>query len=379
VWIDPVALLPPFVSDREPRPGDDRLRFVTGRRPTAEATFGRAAEETPGVTIKRGVSVGGLLNGTEAAKGIPHVSGVKLVDGEELRADLVVDTSGRRTKLPDWLAAHGARPPYVESEDRGFIYFTRYYTGPEPPVMLTAPLSPFGSVSLLTLQSDNNTWSLTIVGASADTALRGLRDPDRFTDVVRACPLHAHWTDGKPITDMLMMAGVLDKYRRYFVDDRPVATGVVAVGDAWACTNPSAGRGISVGMVHAQRLRDTVREGLDDPETFVRRFDEVTERDVAPFVRNQMANDRIRIGEMNARRDGVEPPAPDPTMAAVMKAVPRDPDVYRGFIETLTCLSLPQEVFARPGFMDKVNAYADDDPIVMPGPDRRQLLDLIGS
>ena len=36
-WVDPIASMPPFISDRTPRPGDDRFRFVTGRRPVVEA------------------------------------------------------------------------------------------------------------------------------------------------------------------------------------------------------------------------------------------------------------------------------------------------------------------------------------------------------
>ena len=34
VWLDPLAALPPTLTDREPRPGDDALRFPIGRRPT---------------------------------------------------------------------------------------------------------------------------------------------------------------------------------------------------------------------------------------------------------------------------------------------------------------------------------------------------------
>ena len=33
VWVDFLETLPPRIDDRAPRPGDDRLRFVTGRRP----------------------------------------------------------------------------------------------------------------------------------------------------------------------------------------------------------------------------------------------------------------------------------------------------------------------------------------------------------
>ena len=42
-----VANMPPFITDREPRPDDDQLRFVTGRRPMVEYVHARAAENEP--------------------------------------------------------------------------------------------------------------------------------------------------------------------------------------------------------------------------------------------------------------------------------------------------------------------------------------------
>jgi 2-polyprenyl-6-methoxyphenol hydroxylase-like FAD-dependent oxidoreductase len=377
-WVDYVAVLPPSIEDQTPRSGDDRFRFPTGRRPVVEAAFARAAENHPGITIRRGTAVAGLRVGAEARAGTPHVDGVRLGAGNELGADLVVDAMGRRTKLAEWLAGLGARPPHVESEDSGFVYYTRYFTGPEQPVQIGPPLMALGSISVLTLPGDNDTWSITVFGASADTALRSLKDPERWTEVVRACPLQAHWLDGRPITDIVTMAGILDRYRRFVVDDRPVATGVVAVGDAWACTNPSAGRGLSVGLVHAQRLRDTLRGGMDDPEDVVRRFDAATEADVTPFFRNQIASDRTRIAEMTAARTGEAPPPPDPMMAAVGVALTQDPDVYRAAIETVTCLALPQEAFARPAISQVISRFIGEAPDPMPGPDRDQLLALLG-
>ena len=46
-------------------------------------------------------------------------------------------------------------------------------------------------------------------------------------------------------------------------------------------------------------------------------------------------------------------------------------------VETVGCLALPQEVFARPGLWDKVVAAAPDEPMVMPGPNREELLALL--
>ena len=378
VWVDPIQALPPSITDRAPRDGDDRFRFVTGRRPVVEATFARAAIQHPRVTVHRGVTVVGLLTGPPARHGIPHVNGVRLANGEDLRADLVVDATGRRTKLAAWLLDVGGSPPTVESEDCGFVYYTRFFEGEARPALIGPPVVSLGTISLLTLAGDNNTWSVTVWAASADTELRVLRDPKRFNTLVRACPFQAHWLDGEPITDMVVMAGILDRYRRFVVDDRPVATGVVAVGDAWACTNPSAGRGLSVGLVHAQRLRDVVREGrLDDPEALVRGFDAVTEADVTPYYRNQIAADRARIAEMDCLREGREPPAPDPIVGAIGATALHDPDVFRGMIEMLTCLALPEDVLARPGFMEKVGAYVGHSPPPVPGPDREQLLGLL--
>ena len=185
VWWDPVAALPPGISDREPRPGDEALRFVTGRRPVVEYAVAGAAAEQPGLVIRRGVRVTGLTGGSSAIPGIPHVTGVRTSDGEELRADLVVDAMGRRSRSIDLLAALGAREPHVEAEDSGFVYYTRYFTGPSRPARLGPPLVPIGTMSLLTLDGDNDTWSVTIFSATGDAPLKALRDAECFTRVVR--------------------------------------------------------------------------------------------------------------------------------------------------------------------------------------------------
>jgi hypothetical protein len=53
-----------------------------------------------------------------------------------------------------------------------------------------------------------------------------------------------------------------------------------------------------------------------------------------------------------------------------------DADVFRAVLETVGCLALPEEVFARPGLWDKVVATAGE-PIAIPGPSREELLRLL--
>ena len=376
VWVDYLDSPPPTLSDRRPRPGGD-LRFVTGRRPVVEAVFAAAAQEQPGVDVRRGVRVTGLRAGPSALPGTPHVTGVHTADGEEIAADLVVDATGRRTRSVAWLAELGARPPQVESEDSGFVYYTRYFTGTTQPRRRGRALCPMGSFSILTLDGDNDTWSVTLYTASGDPALKGMRHVDAFTRIVQACPLQAHWLGGTPITDVLAMAGITDRYHRLAVDGAPVVTGFAAVGDAWACTNPSAGRGLSVGLLHAQVLRGVVRRHLDDPAALARACDEQPERVVAPFYRNQVAADRARLAEMSALRNGAAPTPSDTPMARLLRAAAWDADAFRGVIETVVCVALPEDVLGRPAVAAALEAYGGQAPPPVPGPDRRQLLDLI--
>ncbi len=227
VTFDLLATMPRSITDRTPREGDEQFITITGRRPTIEYAVASVAERL--IPVRRGVSVVGLLTGPSAAKGIPHVTGVRTMDGEEVPADLIVDAIGRRSRLPNWLEAIGARRPIEEAEDSGFIYYTRFFrsTTGVVPSCRAALQTYYHSFSVLTLPGDAGTWSVTLFISSGDQALKKLRDLKHWMALVAACPLYAHWLDGEPITDVLPMGGTVDRYRRFVVDGVPVATGIV--------------------------------------------------------------------------------------------------------------------------------------------------------
>jgi hypothetical protein len=59
-------------------------------------------------------------------------------------------------------------------------------------------------------------------------------------------------------------------------------------------------------------------------------------------------------------------------------AVMLDPVITRGFGEIFSCISMSEEVMARPGFLQRVIDCADTVSTDPPqGPDRQQLLDLV--
>jgi 2-polyprenyl-6-methoxyphenol hydroxylase-like FAD-dependent oxidoreductase len=378
-----IELMPPTITDRTSRPDDGRFTTLTARRPVVEYAVASVARQA--VRIRWGVTVAGLVTSEQTAlPGIPHIAGVVTTSGERIDADLVVDASGRRSVLPRWLADQGARPVNEESSESGFYYYTRYFSGTQP--LPRGPLlCALGSISLLTLPADNGTWSVTVVISAGDSALRTVRETEVWTRVVQACPLQAHWLEGTPLTEVLAMGGALGRLRGFRVDEVPVATGVVAVGDALACTNPSLGRGISLGLMHACELRSVVRAHADAPSELSRAWQEVTETRLAPWYWASVRTDNDRYAQIAAVIAGHPvPDAATPAAAAVralVVAAAFDADLFRGFLEIQAALARPEEVLERPGLVDRLRQVTQGCGPRQPPPcpDRQALLELVGA
>ena len=384
VSLNPVLNAPEAI--RGPASDEDgAFECISGRRCVVEAAVASVAAGAAHMEIRRGAAVAGLVTGPSAHSGVPHVAGVRLDTDEVIDADLVVDMTGRRSPLPRWLEAIGASPPRDELDDCGFIYYGRHFRSADGgiPPALGGFLMHLGAISALTLPADNGTWSVTLVTSAKDKALRVLRDAPIWEKAVRSLPLVAHWLDGEPIDDrVIALAGIEDRDRNLMVDGIPVVTGVVAAGDAWACSNPSVGRGASIGMLQAVVLRDTIAAtGLDDPWAFACSFHDSTAEVVEPWYRDTLAADRHRLAEIDALVAGTEYRPRDPAWEvsqAFGAAAFKDPDCLRGFISAAMVLSREKDVMARPGLLDKVTALGAgwrDEPV--PAPSRDELLSIV--
>jgi len=352
-----------------PREDDADLVALTARRPVAEAAVAAVAERTSGLVVRRGTGVRGLRTGPGSLRGVPHVVGVVTDGGEELPADLVVDAAGRRSPLPRWLQDIGARPCHEEREDSGFVYFSRHFrsTNGSLPATLGPLLQHFGSLSVLTLPADHGTWGLGLIASAGDRALLPLRDPDRWTAVAKALTPIAHWIDGDPLTGVQVLNRLEDRRRRLVVGGQPVATGIVAVADACASTNPTLGRGIPLGLTHALGLRDLLRSrSVDDPGGFARAFDDVTETTLTPAYQAVVVADRHRRGEFDAAIDGAEYRTDDlawQAYRALETVAHHDPDLLRGWFRIAGLLASGTEVFSQPGLLARLSAVLAEHPV----------------
>ena len=369
------------------RTEDAACEVLTGRRPVVESAVAAAAERAKGVTVRRGTAVAGFLAGPPSRNGTPNVVGVRTESGEELRADLVVDMTGRRSATPRWLEEIGTRPPREELDDSGFMYLGRHYRSEDGslPFALGGGIQHFGSISSLTVPADNGTWGLALVTSAKDKALLGLRDLDRWEAVFATLPTVAHWLDGTPIEDKIVsMSKIEDRVRTFHVGGQPIVTGMVAVGDAWACSNPSLGRGASLGMLHGVLLRDLVRDvGLEDPYKFAATFALSTDDELLPWFTWTRATDRHRLSQVDAAVSGerYDPGDEDFELEQSLgSAAMKDPDVLRVSIRGALLVERPRDALSRLGLLDRVSELGGawrDEPVA--APDRDELVRLVSS
>ena len=385
----------PAEMEFEPEPGDDDLVMIACRRTTFEWVLRRAALAEANVTIRTGLAAVGLLasepdaatpnpNPKLVAKRAPGdriatsfgagptVTGVRLDDGSELVADLVVAANGRRSTVADWLAEIGARPVIETVEDTGIVYASRFYRlladADAPP--RTGPIGgDLGYVKYGTFVGDNRTFSITLAVPTDDDELRRrLADPVAFDAAARSLPATAPWLDGRaePITpEVHMMAGLLNKWSDYVVDGEPAAVGLVPVGDAVLCTNPLYGRGCSTAYWSAQLLANAISEHPDDVRAVAVAYDEALRAEIHPWYRSSVEQDREARRVAAALLAGEDPygDASDPRAftRSVLRdglapALRSDQVVLRAFVRNLNLLSPPDALLTDADFGARVFA-----------------------
>ncbi len=260
-------------------------------------------------------------------------------------------------------------------------------TSAEPQPSRMGPiLMPLGSISILTLLGDNSTWSVTLFCATGDHALKNLRHEEKWTNVVRACPLHAHWLDGQPVTGVLA-----DERDRRSLP--PLRRQWIAGGHGASWRWPTRGR-----------ARIPRRGGVSP-------WDSCTPRCCAAWSARRgpipVRSSKRSTHEPNrTSRPGTMPRSPSivrgsPTWTHCARVGSRhrrpirlrrsirglfatmmaDPDLFRAAIEYIATITPVQRILERPAVTQAINvafeAMRHMPPPGLPGPNRSQLLELV--
>ena len=320
-----------------PDAADRDIALLACRRPIIEWAIRRAAHTQPGVRVLLGTRVEELVGRGSP----PRITGVRTQRGLVIDADLVVDASGRSTRLGTWLSALGGERPREESEDCGVVYYSRYFRY-RTDVRLstrTSPLGPRGDLGYMgfaTFPGDNDTWALTFQAPVRRPEFHALSDVETFTAAARSIPALSEVigpANSEPLTDVLPMGGLRNLSREIVVDGVPIALGVVAIGDALAHTNPAYAWGLSLSLEQAFGLAALADEYGTDVDALVRTFDQTNgERARAAYRASRdtdLGRARVWRGEAQAPTTPDDPEFPLFLVTVCVMAGLTDRDLFR--------------------------------------------------
>jgi 2-polyprenyl-6-methoxyphenol hydroxylase-like FAD-dependent oxidoreductase len=350
-----------------PEAGDEELVTLGCRRTTFEWALRRYVSSLPQVEIVCGAAVDGLIarDGTP-----PEVHGVRMSEGARtIRADLVVDASGRASRAADWLEEIGASRPRERRSPSAILYYTRFYRRRVdrdfPPPGREPTMADFGWIKYAIFPGDNRTYSITFAAHLSMQRLKVLNNVDAFESLVRMLPGIAPFVDpdlAEPLPvlgrEVLAMGGLENCLRR-FVDRRglPLAARFFVVGDAAYHTNPLYGRGTSQAFMHARLLGEALDAASGDAVRAARFLDESARAEIEPFYRSSVAADALASRKVGAAPTSLVQRLYDSFFDdGVVPAMRVDPLVFRTFVRVINMMDTPERAFFRPEIVERVLA-----------------------
>ncbi len=263
--------------DADPATSDPPDGGMLSRRSTLELALWSAARQHPRLELRTG-HVDNL-----------HIEGGRVrgavVDGARVLADLVVDASGRSSRV---VARSVSRERGVArlDGDCGLAYIDRTYrlrSGAEPGAMNT-PLGfvgEFDGYQCLVFLHESRHFSVVLVRPTADATLAMLRGELAYEAACAAIPVLAEWTDAArafPTSEVMVGGALRNVYR-----SQTLIPGLVTLGDAVATTTPTRGRGVAMACMQIEALLQLI-DGGADPLTVAQPFDAWCETNIEPWV-----------------------------------------------------------------------------------------------
>ena len=342
------------------------LLSVAGNRPVLENYLRSRVAGLPNVTYRQHTDVLGLVATADRGR----VTGVRIQERtpgspeQRLDADLVVDATGRGSRLPVWLAELGYERPVEERMTIGLAYTTRTYRrrpgtfdGPVAINPVASPEHPRGAFFGQTATGD---FRLSLTGILGD---HPPTDPAGFEEYVRTLPvadIHQAVRDADPTGDAVSFTFPASVWRHYERLTRFPA-GLAVLGDAVCSFNPVYGQGMTAAAMQVTALRRFLDgQSAADGRSYL--------RDVARQMRHPW--------QLSTRTDldfpGVGPRSlpirlHNAYLVRLQYAMTKDPEVTRAYMRVAGLVDPPRTLWRLP-LLVRVLRLARDMPATSPVP-----------
>ena len=273
----------------------------------------------------------------------------------QLKADLIVDASGRASKAPEWLQTLGLEPPQETVVNSFSGYSSRWFQAPpperwpqewwwkgiwidlkEPEVLTAGVLFPV----------EHGRWVITMGGAARQYPPT---DEDDFMDALstrlRSPVLAEAARLAEPISPVYGYRSMTNRFRHYEHWQERL-DGFVALGDAVCAFNPVYGQGMTTGTLSAATLEDCLTQyGVTNPDVCQHFFRAQAKVQESPWRLATGADFRF------PETEGKQAPGSrllDPYMKAMFAAAQDDMVVRRRLGQVLNMLKPPSAFFGLP-------------------------------
>jgi 2-polyprenyl-6-methoxyphenol hydroxylase-like FAD-dependent oxidoreductase len=250
------------------------LRAYTPSRPFLESHARRRVRAIPNIELVDNHDVVDVTSNTSRDR----ITGARIVNRHnnsesELRADLVVDASGRGARTPAMLERLGyARPP----EDNVVIhlmYASQLLRMPPESLhelgCLVAPV-PGRPTGMAMLTYEHDTVMFAVFGMAGNDPPVGCSAMCDFAEDFAPAHILAAIRAAEPLGETAQHRFPSSRWRRYD-KARLLPEGLLVVGDAVCSFNPIYGQGMSVAALEALELRNCLSRGTTDlPRRFFR-------------------------------------------------------------------------------------------------------------
>lgn len=329
------------------------MRILSVTRPVIDWAIRARVDQCGGIRFETRQEVTGLLADRQAGA----VTGVRLRARDrtgswaELSADLVVDASGRGSRMPDWLAALGIPGPQEITVDSNLGYASRQFAVPDHfdadwkalLVHAKAPDFPRGG-NLFRIE--NGRWMATLVGAAGD---HPPVDDDGFLEFaagLRSPLLYESIRDARPLSPVRGYRRTANRRRRYeALPDMPDR--LVVLGDAACALNPLYAHGMTVAALEATAMRECLESAGGHGRGLSRRI----QRRIAGCTKAAWmiaTGEDLKYPTTTGAGRGLQQRLTGPYLDKVARAACGHPAVAGTLLNVLN-LATPPEALFRPG------------------------------
>jgi 2-polyprenyl-6-methoxyphenol hydroxylase-like FAD-dependent oxidoreductase len=339
-----------YRSGWSPR-GELGLEFCTFTRPLLEATIRRHLMADARINLREGFDVAGLVVSADGSRveGVTvqprHHDPNALPEVETIAADLVVDTSGRGSKAPEWLAAAGFPKPEETVINAFWGYASRIYEPVEDLkkdwlTLFLINRPPYQPRAGIIQPIEGNRWMVTLAGVSHDYPPTDEEGFLKFARSLSSPELYRAIEHARPLSRISGYRRTENRLRHF--DKARVPQGFAALGDSVCAFNPVYGVGMTLVGLEAVALRDSLRRGKGrlDSHRFQKQIAKLVAGPWALTTGEDLRWPATQGGNVTAKVKFMHW-----YIEQVIRLIPQSQDVFRRFQEVNHMLKAPTALF----------------------------------